>query len=149
MTETAIKREDIEREARKLVGVPFRHQGSSPETGLDCRGVFEWLAFVLTGRPIPARDYQRRPDGREFYESLKREMEEVGAGEAGRGDFVLITLPKDTEARHGGVLVEGLYEPMIIHAFERYAPGSVIEEPYRGWTRRRTATAFRFPGVVD
>lgn len=151
MTETrVITRADIEREARKLVGVAFKHQHSDPAVGLDCRGVFEWLGFVLLGRPIPVREYQRKPDGREFYEKLKAEMEEVAVEEATRGDFVLITLPKDTEARHGGVLVAGLYEPMIIHAFERFeGTGSVIEEPYRGWTRRRTATAFRFPGVVD
>jgi hypothetical protein len=61
----------------------------------------------------------------------------------------MIRLPRDTEARHGGVLVTGPFETLLVHAYEREGPGLVVVEPYRGWLVRRTAAAFRFPGVTD
>lgn len=147
---TTVTREDIQREARALVGVPFKHQHSDPATGgLDCRGLLEYLAFRLYGRPIPLRDYRRRPSGREFYEQLAAEMDEILPREARAGDVVMIQLPRDDEPRHAGVLAEGPFELMIIHAFERDEPGEVIEEPFRGWPQRRARHAFRFRGVVD
>lgn len=149
MSEKTVTVADIEREALALEGVPFRHQGSDPGTGVDCRGLIEWLALRLFGRPVPHRDYQRVPSGREFYESLRAEMDEIPKEEARAGDVVLIRFPRDTEARHGGVLARGPYELMIVHAFETDAPGKVITEPYRGWPARCTRTAFRFRGVVE
>lgn len=146
-----ITREAITREARSVIGVPFRHQHSDPQTGgLDCRGLLEWVAHRTTGRALPpVHNYDRKPSGREFYERLKAEMIEIDKGEARAGDVVLIRFPRDTEARHAGILVEGLYETMIVHAFESDRPGHVIEEPYRGWPKRCTVAAFRFPGVRD
>lgn len=146
----SVTREDIQREARKLVGVPFKHQHSDPATGgLDCRGLLEYLGFVLYERPIPLRDYQRKPSGREFYEKLAAEMDEIPVGEAREGDVVMIQFPRDDEPRHAGVLVKGPFELMIIHAFERDVPGAVVEEPYRGWPRKCTRHAFRFRGLAD
>jgi cell wall-associated NlpC family hydrolase len=148
-----ITRDNIVAVARSLKGVPFRHQGSHPETGLDCRGLIEWIGFVLWARPIPHRDYQRRPDGAEFLEKMRAEMTEIDPAEAGHGDAVLIHFPRDTEARHGGVLASGPVfaadpsELMLIHAWENRGEGAVREEPLRGWKRRNIDYAFRFPVV--
>jgi cell wall-associated NlpC family hydrolase len=145
-----ITREDIVREARSLLGVPFKHQNSDPRTGgVDCRGVLEWIAHKLTGRPLPVHDYRRQPSGQEFYEKLKAEMDELLLDDAREGDVVLIKFPRAEEARHAGVLAQGPYELMIIHAFEREMPGKVIEGTYRGWPRKCAVTAFRFRGLVD
>jgi cell wall-associated NlpC family hydrolase len=143
-----ITRDDVAAVARLLKGVPFRHQGSYPETGLDCRGVIEYTAFALWARPIPPREYQRKPDGAEFLEKMRAEMVEIDKDEAGHGDAVLIHFPRDTEARHGGVLASGPYELMLIHAWESRGEGEVREEPLRGWKLRNIDYAFRFPGVV-
>lgn len=144
-----VTRDDVVAVARLLRGVPFRHQGSNPETGIDCRGVIEWIAFVLAGRPIPPREYQRTPSGTEFLEKMRAEMVEIDPAEAGHGDAVLIHFPKDTEARHGGVLASGPYELMLVHAWEGRGEGEVREEPLRGWKLRNIDYAFRFPFIGD
>ena len=144
-----IHRDDIEREANALVGVPFRHQNSDPRTGgVDCRGVLEWIAHRLTGRPLPHHTYRHTPSGEEFYEKLSAEMDEIALDDALRGDVVMMRLPRDVEARHVAVLVRGEYEMMIVHAFERTRPGAVVKEPYRGWPRRCAVRAFRYRGIA-
>ena len=139
---------DVVAAARLLKGVPFRHQGSDPETGLDCRGVLEWLGLVLWGRAIPLRSYQRKPSGVEFLEKMRAELREVPRGEMRAGDAVLMHFPKDTEPRHGGVVAAGPYETMLIHAWELRGEGAVREEPLRGWKLRNIDHVFRFD-VVD
>jgi hypothetical protein len=152
-----ITRVDVVREARACVGVPFRHQGSDPGTGgLDCRGLLEWVAHRLTGRPLPVHDYRREPSGREFRERLSAEMDEISLDDALPADVVLIKFPRDEEARHAGFLADGPVvavgtegELMLIHAFEKNKPGRVVEEPYRGWPERCAVAAFRFRGIAD
>jgi cell wall-associated NlpC family hydrolase len=158
-TERIITRADIVREARALIGTPFKHQHSDPSTGgVDCRGVLEWVAYVLWNRPLPVvRDYRREPSGREFYEKLKEELDEIPLEEAREGDVVMMQFPRDTEARHAGILTRGVCvagpdsegELMIVHAFEREKPGKVREEPYRGWPQKCAKFAFRFRGLAD
>lgn len=140
---------DVVAAARLLIGVRFEHQGSNPETGLDCRGVIEWVAYVLSGRPIPLRDYQRRPSGTEFLEKMRAEMREKDKAEATHGDAVLIHFPRDTEARHGGIIAQGPHELMLIHGWENQGEGSVREEPLRGWKLRNIDYAFAFPFIGD
>ncbi len=149
MSETVVTRDDVVRAARALRGAPFRHQGRDPATGLDCLGLLEYLACRLWGRALPERRYKRKPSGEELLAGLRAELEEIPLGAAREADVVLINLPRDTEARHVGLLAGGPYELMLIHAFETDAPGRVLEEPYRGWKQRRTVRAFRWPGIVD
>lgn len=144
-----VTRADVVRVARSLKGVPFKHQGSDPATGgVDCRGVLEYVGLVLWGRAIPLRDYQRAPSGAEFLEKMRAELEEVPLEEAREGDAVLIHFPKTTEAQHGGILAEGPYERMLVHAWVGRGDGEVREEPLRGWKLRNIDYVFRFP-VVD
>jgi cell wall-associated NlpC family hydrolase len=144
-----VTRAEVVAAARSLVGVRFKHQGSDPATGgVDCRGVLEYVGLVLWGRDIPLRDYQRAPSGAEFLEKMRAELEEVPLREAREGDAVLIHFPKMTEAQHGGILAEGPYEMMLIHAWEGRGEGEVREEPLRGWKLRNVDYVFRFP-VVD
>jgi cell wall-associated NlpC family hydrolase len=158
-TAPTITRDDIVREARALIGVPFKHQHSDPNTGgLDCRGLLEWVAYRLTGRPLPdVRNYRREPDGKEFYEKLKGELDEVALEDAREADVVMMKFPRDDEAKHAGILTRGPGvggpdsegELMLVHAFEREQPGKVIEEPYRRWPQKCAVTAFRFRGIAD
>lgn len=155
----SITRADIVREARAVIGVPFKHQHSDPSTGgLDCRGLLEWIAFRLTNRPLPeVHNYRREPDGREFYDRLKAEMDEIALEDAREGDVVMIKFPRDDEARHAGVLTRGPGvegpdsegELMIVHAFERERPGQVVEQPFRGWPQKCATAAFRFRELAD
>jgi cell wall-associated NlpC family hydrolase len=144
-----ITREDVVEVARSLKGVRFEHQGSNPETGLDCRGVIKWTVYALAGRPIPLRDYQRRPSGAEFLEEMRTEMREKDKADVRNGDAVLMHFPRDTEARHGGIVAQGPYELMLIHAWESRGDGEVREEPLRGWKLRNIDYAFSFPFIGD
>lgn len=135
--------------ARACVGAPFVHQGSDPLLGMDCRGLIEWVCYVLYARPIPPRNYQRRPSGAEFYEAMRAELVEIPLDEMRHGDAVMIRLPKDDEARHGGIICDGRWERMLVHAWDNArGEGRVIEEPLRGWKQRNITAAFRFP-VTD
>lgn len=150
MSDNPVTVADIEREARALLGVPFRHQGIDPRTGgIDCKAVPEWVAFRLWERPLPmSYNYARQPEAAALRAGLEQEMEEVAVESARAGDVVLIRWPRDREARHVGVLVEGAFELMIVHAYEADSPGYVVEEPYRPALRRWTIAAFRFRGVI-
>lgn len=141
----SVTRPQIAAEARTLLGVRFRHQGRDPQTGLDCLGLVEVVAHRLFGREIMTPDYPRRPPADRLRAGLEKECAEIETAEAREGDVLLINLPKDDAARHVGILAAGPYELMIVHACEFRERGRVVEEPYRGWLRRNTVAAFRFP----
>ena len=146
--------------ARSFVGIPFRHQGRDPETGLDCRGLLFAICAKLGHQPRHQHrdDYARDPDPKEFRAGLESELDLIWEGPTSDlrpptsvfpGDVFLIRFPRATpeEATHCGVLADGLYEPMLIHSFCNGYAGAVIEEPLRRWQEYLVA-AFRFPGVA-
>ncbi|HEX8773252.1 MAG TPA: hypothetical protein VF735_06565 [Pyrinomonadaceae bacterium] len=147
--ETVITRQMVEDEARRLLGVPWRHQGNNPDVGIDCRGLIEVVAQRLTGRVPPVRKYPRMPKEGELYRGLAAEMDEKAIADIRRADVALIQFPREKWPRHCGIIVSGLYEPLIIHAYEpSQGDGHVIEEPLRRWQRYIT-NAFEFREVVD
>ena len=148
----SITRQDIVREARSLLGVPFRHQGKSADTGVDCRGLLlvvgERLGRQLIGE---YRDnYARDPDPVEFRQALETEFELLPSiVDAKPGDVFLIRFPRQTpeQATHAGILAEGPFEPMLIHASGTDYEGWVQEEPLRRW-EPFLVDAFRFRNLA-
>jgi cell wall-associated NlpC family hydrolase len=160
----SIKREQIVIAARSFLGVKFLHQGIDPETGLDCRGLLLAVAQKLghETRQVHRMNYKRKPDPVEFREALEGELERFWIRPAdlpptahcplptfSAGHVLHIFFPRQTpdQATHAGIVAQGPYEPMLIHAFGTDLGGSVIEEPLRRW-EKYLAGAFRFPGVV-
>ncbi len=141
-------RDDIEREANLLVGVKFRHQGYDPRFGLDCRGLLLAIAGRLGYRPSREyrTDYSETPSGEEFRAALAAELDPIDKGEIQRADAAYLWVPREKEPRHVGVIVQGLYEPQIIHATKK--SGQVIKEPWRKWSPY-VVEGFRFRGLVD
>jgi cell wall-associated NlpC family hydrolase len=60
-----------------LLGVPYRHGGVDPSSGLDCSGLVQFVARSALGVPLP------RPS-----EAMSREGLVVGRGELQPGDLV-------------------------------------------------------------
>jgi len=145
-----ITRDAIVAAARSFLGVPFRHQGVDPETGLDCRGLLIAVARKLGHEPRHEHrmNYKRHPDPAEFRAALESELEEIAVSDADDGDVVLVRAlkQKPEEATHAGILASGRYERMIIHATD--SDRQVLEEPYRPGHVRLAVAAFRFPGVT-
>ncbi len=125
--------------ARRLLGVPYRHQGRGPE-GLDCLGLLLCVAAELDlrdgqGMPLIAydrRDYGWRPDGAAFEADLAAQLRRGDAPEP--GDILLFRLMNNPQ--HVAIfsaLPDG--RPGLIHA---YAPaGRVVEHGFDGpWPKR-------------
>lgn len=89
--------------ARALIGVRFRPQGRSPETGLDCVG----LVAAAIGAPPPAADYALRGGSPErIAAALGREgLVQVAAAEPGD---VLVMRPGPAQLHLGIRTAEGL-----------------------------------------
>lgn len=145
-----IIREDIVREARALIGVPFRHQGFDPATGIDCRGHLLCLAQSL-GHTLLANyrnNYQRQPDSDEFRAPLTNELDPIELMDVRDGDVLFIRLPREEKPTHVGVIATGQYERMIIHAKATRLGGEICEEPLRRW-EAYVEGAFRFRQLVE
>ncbi len=145
-----LTREMIVAEARTMLGAPFRHQGNDPATGLDCRGLLVALARRFGHEPAPHPiHYKRRPKAAELLAYLRAEplIEEIEVAELRASDIALLCHEGEQEATHVGLIADGPYEVMLIHAYGTLGKGSVIEEPYRAW-RERTRHAFQFTEVA-
>jgi cell wall-associated NlpC family hydrolase len=140
--------EDVVREARALLNIPWVHQGFDPAFGLDCRGVL--LAVAQAVGYVPKeykKTYRRRSPAEELRAALDDEMNEIAVVDLREADAVLIKFPRDDAARHVGIIARGQYEKTIIHSYEpRQGGGRVIEEPFRRWESYVKA-AFRWKGI--
>lgn len=128
--------------------VKWRHQGASPETGMDCIGVVRWayekqmqlpqeLAFEFT-------HYLRPPNGRRFLAVLRKWLVEIPREELQPADLIVIFRRKNPQ--HMAVQME---EGLIGEAHESI-DGSVskflirpIDPAYR------IAACFRIPDFEE
>ena len=131
------------------MGAPFRHQGTDPATGVDCRGLLLCVARSLDYSPAQAyrNNYARQPDSDELRAALETELEEIPIVEARDGDVLFIRLPREAKPTHVGIIAEGPYERMIIHAKGSDGHGKVTEDPLKGWMKY-VAAAYRFRGLA-
>ena len=78
-----------------LQNVPWRHQGSNPETGVDCIGCAKW-AYEQQGLTLPAElaeafsVYHRPPNGRHMLAVMRRHLFELQFDEIQPADLVVI-----------------------------------------------------------
>lgn len=144
-----IRREDIIREARTLLGVPYRHQGRDPAIGIDCVGEVLVVAHRLgyaTNFHFTA--YERDPDPELFVGLMREHLEEIAITDLRPADVPCVRFPRRKEPQHVGILVPGTFELMMIHSLHNKTINRVVEEPYRKW-QEHTMHAFRFRGVID
>jgi cell wall-associated NlpC family hydrolase len=132
--------------ARGLLGVPFRHQGRSPE-GIDCVGLVTCIAKALGISSYDAVGYRRFPraiDSTPIEAVCGREMMQIDPAEMRAGDVALFAYE---HTRHLAVVADyhagGL---SIVHAYE--PAGKVVENRLDEEWRRRLRAAYRLPGVA-
>lgn len=149
MTAPIITRQLILDEAKRWLGTPYRHQGSSRGIGCDCLGLIRGVWRAVYGcepeAPEPyALDWAESSRIERLLEAAERHC---GVGfdldEARPGDLIVLRWKPDQPAKHLGILSGPDH---FIHAYEQ---ASVVQSALVPSWRRRVAAAYRFPGIND
>jgi NlpC/P60 family putative phage cell wall peptidase len=143
-----VTRESIVKAARGWLGTPYHHQASVKGVGTDCLGLIRGLWRELYGpepEALPAytRDWGDATGAETLLAAACRHLVKLDDASAAReGDVLVFRMRDEGVAKHAGILTG---PSRLIHAQEGIG---VIEIALGRWWRRRTAAAFRFPGVV-
>lgn len=136
----AIGRIDVIREARALIGVPYRHQGRT-EFGLDCIGVPVLIAQRLQILPaeFEKANYGRLPRAELIEKTMQycTQLDEIEPGA-----MLLIRWPGERNPGHSAIYTG----ESIVHAYQLLQ--RVVEHGYRGAWVRLTHSLWRLPGVT-
>lgn len=117
--------------ANDMVGTPFRHQGRSPKTGVDCVGVV--LCSVWSaGCDVPdCLGYGPVPKSEVLLEQLGKRAERVHLDDAEPGDILLFQYSANMPL-HFAMLVEDWH---MVHA-HRTTAKVVKHRMTRAWASR-------------
>jgi len=129
---------EVLRQARALLGVPWRHLGRS-ETGLDCIGLV-LLSASRSGLALPdPAPYPRRPTSHLMRREIEQHLVQVNLSTAQEGDLLVFNAGR--WGSHVGLAsVHPLYsQPAVVHA---YLPEKGVREDLRG--TYRPVSAFRW-----
>ena len=129
---------DVIAEARRWVGVPFRHQGRDAN-GIDCVGlpIVIGSSLGLVHEAFDVARYGRTPTG-ELIGRLQGYCTRLPAAVPG----CLVVIAWTKVAAHVGLCTGDT----LIHAYE--SVGRVVEHGYRGRWVRMTHSAWALPGVT-
>lgn len=141
-------RQRIVDEARRWIGVRWRHQGRSRD-GVDCVGLLIVVARDLCLLPVARIDaieaqtagYSRYPTGEVLRRWCAAELSE--STDPAPGDVALFTTGSDPQ--HLGIIGDRPAGLSLIHAYA-LRPRKVIETIFDDAWRRRMVCAFSFPG---
>lgn len=136
------------REARKLIGIRWRHQGRNPDRGLDCGGVPDIIATRLGWAHQPIRAYSRYPDGWSLKAYLREEMIEIPRPLLQPADLLLfLNIIPGTWPCHVGIVADCPERLTIIHgdAIEE----RVVEHGLNETWYAKIAGCFRFREVAQ
>lgn len=136
---------ELIREARKLVGVKYKHQGRSL-AGVDCIGLVA-LAALNAGVDVFAvsgirdrRNYARKPDPAMFA-LIEQHCRPIA--EPVPGCMIFFRFAGDSHPRHLGLYSD---TDTLIHA-ESKSRSCVVEHGYRAQWVRWTDSLWLLPGV--
>jgi len=129
--------------ARQCVGTPFRHQGRSLDTGLDCAGVALHVANVVGRDALDVTGYGRAPANGQLESALDIQpglvrVLDIAARQP--GDLLLMRFAR--EPQHLAVLVG----ENIVHAYAN--AGRCVEHRLDDAWSRRIVRVYRFAGVA-
>lgn len=141
-----ITRPALVAEATSWLGTPYRHQASLKGVGCDCLGLLRgvWRAFFFDepeAMPAYTPDWAEAQGAETLARAAARHLAAIPISEAAAGDVLLFRWRVNLPAKHAAILVD---EARFIHAQQGAAVALAALTP---WWRRRTAYAFRFPGV--
>lgn len=133
---------EIVEEAKKLVGVPFKHQGRDTR-GIDCVGLPIYIARVLGIKAWNSVAYPPRPN-MALFEKLIRETgsRKVPLKERAHGDMLRM-LSYRYPVHIGIYFVEPNGKEYVIHAHQ--PSGAVLKTPLNEKEWRKVHSVWRFP----
>ena len=143
-----ISRSLIVAEARDWIGTPYRHQASLKGVGCDClglvRGVWRGVIGAEPERaPAYAPDWAEAGGVEALADAAARHLVAIERDAFGDGDVLLFRWRAGLPAKHAAIVTAA---DKIVHAHDGAAVAEVALAP---WWRRRSAYAFRFPGIED
>jgi NlpC/P60 family putative phage cell wall peptidase len=133
-------------EARRWIGTPYRHQGSTLGVGCDCLGLVRGVWRALYGRepeslkPYSA-DWAEAWNGDALLEAAKRHFDEKPLDDMRAGDLILFRWKPQHAAKHAAIMSG---PTAFIHAYEGHC---VMETHLVPQWRKRIAGVFAFPPV--
>ncbi len=138
MTTSDLHHRRIFFQARRCVGSPFRHQGRSPEHGMDCVGLIVYVSKSLGLSDFDMVDYKKIPRQK----AISRIAREAGFAEKSisemkPGEVVILRMGKYLE--HAAILSDR----GIIHACEKF--GRVVEHGLDAEWLSRIISVHSFP----
>jgi len=143
--QSQVNRKDIINEARKWIGVKWRHQGRT-KLGIDCAGLVILVGKALGVVDYDTTNYQRRTHGTSFLKHFRMNMEEKAIVDAQPGDVLLF---RDNQFPcHSTIVAEIGGALTIVHAHALRK--KVLEERLNqgDWMALRVA-CFKYKGLND
>jgi len=133
---------EVVRAARRLIGVPFRHQGRTVE-GIDCVGLLIHVARSLDiAHGWPEMPYAKFPPADYVRGVLDRYLNELSYPPEA-GDIALIRWRRT--ANHLAIVGDGDKPYTLIHAY--YVMGRVVEHRADPDWQDRIVALYSFRGV--
>jgi cell wall-associated NlpC family hydrolase len=131
--------EMIVREARKLIGTPFVHQGRAPGAGIDCGGLVVVVADVCGYESKDVPPYSGQPESVDTEAALAEFCDEIHVDAAEPGDVVTFLGSNygSKKATHMAILSDR----GMIHAWDT-ARRTIEHAVTKGW-QARIHKAFR------
>lgn len=124
--------------ARLALGTPFRHQGRSVGSGLDCAGLLAHVCASLGQPVIEQSGYGRRPLDGLLEAALDAQPALVRVRTAPQqGDFVLMKFEADKAPAHLGIVAG----KTLIHAWA--VARKVCEHDFDAEWKRRVVRVYR------
>lgn len=105
MTTTAFEQRVV-REARRLVGAHFQHQGRLPRVALDCWGIVFFAARNAGAAIDDFKGYSLPCDPRVLIEQMERQTEEASIEERHAGQLVVFWFEDRRQPQHMAVLTD-------------------------------------------
>ncbi|MGD9783901.1 MAG: NlpC/P60 family protein [Hyphomicrobiaceae bacterium] len=134
--------------ARGWLGTPYHHQSSVKGVGADCLGIVRGVYRELMGRepaamPPYTRDWGEASGKETLLDAARLHLVASPTGVPRPGDVVVFRVRRAAVAKHVGIATAA---DRMIHAVER---SGCVEVPLSLWWRRRIASVYRFPGMID
>lgn len=135
---------DVVADARRWIGTPYRHGGSTLQVGCDCLGLVRGIWRRLYGCepehvPVYSADWAEAGQGDPLVQAARRHMAEKAVRDMGEGDLIIFRWREAMAAKHLGIVTDADH---FIHAYEGHR---VMESALVPQWRKRIAAVCTFP----
>jgi len=139
-----INRYDIIKIAREYKGVPYRHQGRSVTTGVDCVGLLTLVANRIGLEYNDNLRYTKNPKTFNLKPILDTILVPINKNDIKVGDVMLFKI--DVEPQHVAIVGDYMYGGLsMIHSYQRVA--KVVEHRLSKIWLAILVQAYHIPGI--